>query len=153
MIDKQDLLAQGKHFGRIFLDFLCEHPDFANGRGGIKNSLAMELLTIGQAEGLTEKDTLSVANVRHWRDGKHKIPFWVNHAALQLASEHGFTVQHIADAVAVISTVLVNYTDEKTVSVPGLVIFVEQRYHLPIPDEFEPILTAFLIERGYQCRD
>lgn len=148
MIDKNELLGQGKYFGRVFLDYLCEHPDFENGRGGIKQELADEMLTIGQAEGLTEKDSLSVANVRHWRDGVHKIPFWVNHAALMLACEKGFVVTHPADAVAIVATVLKQYTSNKQVYVDGLMIYIEQKYGVTVSEQALVVVKMYLESRG-----
>lgn len=148
-MDKNELLAQGKHFGRVFLDYLCRHDDFQNGRGGLKQGLADELLVIGQAEGLTEKESLTINNVRHWRDGSHKIPFWVNRAALVLASEKGFVIEHPADAVAVVATTLVQYTDKKQIDMNGLLVFIEQRHKIVIPEPYQEWVRMFLQSRGY----
>ncbi|WP_158147776.1 hypothetical protein [Vibrio fluvialis] len=153
MIDKSALLEQGKHFGRIFLDFLCEHQDFANGRGGVRQELAEELLTIGQAEGLTEKANLTVTNIRNYRDGKHKIPYWMNLSSLILAAEKGFVVAHPADAIALVATVIVSYTDSKEISLLGMMLFIEQKYKVSIPDEYVPVVQAYLEARDYHLQD
>ncbi|EMQ2878391.1 hypothetical protein V9N52_003706 [Vibrio navarrensis] len=153
MIDKSELLSQGKHFGRIFLDYLCDHEAFSNGRGGISQALAEELITIGQAEGLTEKATLSVNNLRHCRDGKNKIPYWMNLSSLILACEKGFKVTHAADAIAIVATVLVSYAKSKTLNLTGMLLFIEQKYQVSIPDEYQSVVRAYLDSKGYSLTD
>lgn len=149
MIDKSELLLQGKHFGRVFLDYLCELECFSNGRGGISSKLADELVVIGQSEQLTEKDSLSITNIRNCRDGKHKIPYWLNLAALILACENEFKVEHAADAIALIATVLVTYTEDKHVNLDAMALYIEQRYHVRLGEEYYPMIQAYLESRHY----
>jgi len=153
MINKPELLEQGKHFGRIFLDYLCDHKSFSNGQGGISNHLAEELINIGQAEQLTEKDSLTVTNIRNYRDGKHKIPYWINLAALILACENEFKVTHMADAIALVATVIVSYTKEKSLNLQGLMIFIEQKYNVSIGNEYYPAVRAYLESKNYSIID
>ncbi|MBV7300256.1 hypothetical protein [Enterovibrio paralichthyis] len=150
MVDKGALLQEGRHFGRIFLSYLVNHARFTDADGRVTRHLPDELLFVGQRCGATERQHVSVNNVRQWADGSHKIPFWVNHAAMQLATENGFQVEHAADAVAIAATVIKEYVDlDLSRDLKTFSDYVLRKYHVEIGDVYTDIVRKYLCSKRY----
>ncbi len=70
-----------------------------------------------------------------------------------MVSEVGFKITHPADAIAVIATVLVDFTDSKSINLKALLIYIEQRYGISVDTEYYPIIIGFLHSKNYEILD
>lgn len=155
IVDKNELLQQGKYFGRIFLDYLWCHPVFSGSRG--KDKLAEEILVLGQAEKQAERSSLAVKELIGMRFGRDAMPYWVNYSVFKLALEHGFKISHPADAVAVTATVIKDFqlnkpAKGKEIALDSFLIYVASACRIEIPAEYLAFVKAYLESRRFTVK-
>ncbi len=155
VVDKTELLQQGKYFGRIFLDYLWCHPVFSGSRG--KDKLAEEILVLGQAEKQAERSNLAVKELIGMRFGRDAMPYWVNYSVFKLALEHGFKISHPADSVAITATVIKDFqlnkpAKGKEIALEGFLIYVASACKIEIPAEHISFVKAYLESRRFTVK-
>lgn len=98
-LDKDELLAAGKYFGRIFLAYLMSHPEYTTHAS--RETLAQELIAIGQSEKLATSTNLNAGSLHAMNVGKQRLTHWVSYSLLRKAISKGFRPTHPADSLGI----------------------------------------------------
>ncbi|GJC07115.1 hypothetical protein A6767_01745 [Aeromonas veronii] len=156
-VDKNELIAAGKYFGRIFLEYVWNLPQYRGAKG--KDELSHELLTIGMAEREAQKDTLQVKAIIGMICSRQNIPYWLNYAAMKLALENNFKPVHPADSIGIVATSLKDFQsgyskrESNKIRLSSLMSYIDMTYHVALPEAHYPIIIAYLEHRRYEVME
>lgn len=145
-IDKDELLAKRKSFGRIFLNYLLELPDYQSPDG--QQVLTSRLLQFGQEHKAAEVKTLEFRFLVSMVHGRRGMSHWLSFTALQLALQNGFKPSHPADSLGM----AISYMDEYKLtvkpkligSIKSFVDYIEQKTGVRLPSEHDAILIDYM---------
>lgn len=145
-IDKDELLAKRKSFGRIFLNYLLELPDHQSSAG--QQMLTNRLLQFGQEFKATEVKKLEFRFLVSMVQGKRGMSHWLSFTALQLALQNGFNPTHPADSLGI----AISYMDEYKSAVKPKLIgsidpfmdYIEHKTGIRLPSEHQAILIDYM---------
>lgn|GEM_PF-4385311 len=147
---------RGKCHDPVFIAYLVSFDKWKEPQGGVRQSLAHELLNIAQAKGLTEKSELKAGTLRNIAESinatqRQVFSVWLQHAAMLLAHKNQIPLNERVAAAS--AKVLVrDYQPDKgaEVSIHGLIIHMETTLARTFDNSFHEVIKQVVEHQRYQ---